>query len=176
MLTFTYNEKSGLRVSGAGKPLNAFPPKAVKDEINLFSKPEEEAFEHDNVTWPGEYDIAGITIRGIGQLEGQHVSYVVEADGYRIAFPASPLVEWMDADLEKLGEVHVLVLPAEDSKKAVKLMEDIDPRVLIIVPSSDGKMDPEVLKQCGAAGKEQVEEFKLKSTPSDGREVVVLTA
>lgn len=174
MLTFTYDGDSTLHCTGAGKPFTAYPKKPAAGEISLVSKPIEEEFNPDIVSWPGEYDIAGVTIRGVGQLEGQHVSYVVDADGYRIAFPAAPLVEWMDSDIEALGDVQVLVLPAEDSKKAYKLVEDIDPRYIFIVPGSDGKVDQDLLKQCGAVGKEVVSEFKLKGAlPAEGREVVV---
>lgn len=173
MLTFTHLDGSSVRVTGAGKAFVAFPAKPAKGEINLLSKPQED-FDQEMVCWPGEYDIAGVTIRGIGHDDGQQVSYAVEADGYRIAFPSTPLTEWTDSDLEKLGDIHVLVLPAEDAKKAFKLVEDIDPRLLIIVPGPDGKTDQELIKQCGAVGKEIVSDHKLKgSLPAEGREVVV---
>jgi hypothetical protein len=175
MLTFTYEGASSVRCTGAGKPFIAFPKKPVAGEINLVSKPEEE-FNADIVCWPGEYDIAGVTVRGIGHEEGQQVSYVVEADGYRIAFPSTPLQEFTDGDLEKMGDVQALVLPAEDAKKAIKILEEIDPRVLFVVPGSDGKIDQDFLKQAGAMGKEHVKEYKLKGAlPMEGREVVVFS-
>jgi hypothetical protein len=173
MLTFTHIDGPTIRVTGAAKPIVAFPAKHAEGEISLISSPQDE-FNHDIVCWPGEYDIAGITIRGIGQDEGKQVSFSVEADGYRIAFPSTPLQEWTDSDLEKLIDIHVLVLPAEDVKKAVRLLEEIDPRLLFIVPGKDGTHDQDVLKQCGAVGKEHVSEYKLKGALSaEGREVVV---
>jgi hypothetical protein len=176
MLTFTLTRDNTLRCTGAGKPFSVFPAKAVSGDINLMAKPEE-TFNAEIVTWPGEYDIAGVTIRGIGQMEGQQVSYVVEADGYRFAFPSLPLQEWTDSDLEKAGDVQVLCLNAEDAKKALKIIEELDPRILFILPGSDGKMDPDMLKQCGAMGKEHVSEHKLKGgLPAEGREVVVFSA
>jgi hypothetical protein len=175
MLTFTYDGSSTLRCTGAGKAFTAFPKKPVAGDINLVAKPEEQ-FNPEIVCWPGEYDIAGVTIRGIGQDDGQQVSFAIEADGYRMAFPSSPLHEWADHELEKLGEIQVLCVPAEDAKKAFKLVEDLDPRVLFIVPGSDGKVDQELLKLCGAVGKEQVSEYKLKGAlPAEGREVVVFS-
>src|SRR6185436_2838874 len=86
MLTFTDTGDSTLHCTGAGKPFTAFPKQSVAGEINLVSKPEEQ-FDKEIVCWPGEYDIAGVTVRGIGQDDGQQVSFAVEADGYRIAFP-----------------------------------------------------------------------------------------
>ena len=176
MLTFTLSGGSSIRITGAEKPVNVFPEKPISGEINLVSSPQEE-FSAETVCWPGEYDIAAVTIRGIGHNEGKQVSFVIEADGYRIAFPSLPLQEWTDHDLEVAGEVQVLCLPAEDAKKALKIVEDIDPRVLFIVPGADGKLDQEVIKQCGAVGKEHVGEHKLKGgLPQEGREVVVLSA
>lgn len=173
MLTFTHLSGPSIRVIGGGIPVVSFPEKPVEGAVNLLSSPQEFP-SRELISWPGEYDVAGVTIRGIGQQEGQKVSYVVESDGTRIAFPVSPLVAWDDADIERVGEVHVLVLPAEDPKLCQALLDELDPRILIVVPSSDGTLHPDVLKACGAADKEHVSEYKLKGAlPAEGREVVV---
>lgn len=173
MLTFTHIEGSSLRVAGGDKDIVVFPKKDPGgDVIRILSVPEEEPTPNV-ISWPGEYDRAGTTIHGIGQSEGQQVSFVVVEDGVRIAFPSSPLLDWSDSELEMLGDVHVLVLPAEDAKLCQKLLDEIDPRVLMLVPASDGSLHPDVLKACGAQGKEQVSEYKLKGSPAEGREVVV---
>lgn len=154
-------------------PFIVFPEKPQKDMLSLLSSPQETP-SREVISWPGEYDIAGITVRGIGQKEGQKVSYVMVVDDVRFAFPASPLEDWSDEDIERLGDIHVLVLPAEDVKRCQTLLDEIDPRVLFIVPAADGSLHPDVLKACGAADKEHVKEFKLKgSFGAEGREVVV---
>lgn len=173
MLTFTHLKGSSIRVTGGGLPVVSFPDKIMEGTINLLPSPQEFP-NREQLSWPGEYDVAGVTIRGIGQQEGQKVSYVVEADGTRIAFPNAPLEAWEDADIERMGEVQVLVLPAEDPKLCQALLDELDPRVLIIVPTSDGTIHPDVLKACGAVDKEHVSEYKLKGAlPQEGREVVV---
>lgn len=173
MLTFTHLKGSSIRVTGGGMPVISFPATPAEGSINLFPSPQEFP-NREQISWPGEYDVAGVTVRGIGQQEGQKVSYVVEADGTRIAFPATPLEAWTDADIERIGEVQVLVLPAEDPKLCQALLDELDPRVLMIVPGSDGAIHPDVLKGCGAVDKEHVSEFKLKGAlPQEGREVVV---
>jgi hypothetical protein len=173
MLTFTHLNGSSVRVTGGGIPVVSYPQKIVEGAVNLLPSPQEFP-NREQLSWPGEYDIAGVTVRGIGQQEGQKVSYAVETDGVRIAFPATPLEAWDDADIERMGEVQVLVLPAEDPKLCQTLLDELDPRVLIIVPGADGTIHPDVLKACGAIDKEQVSEYKLKgSLPQEGREVVV---
>ncbi|HVW66488.1 MAG TPA: hypothetical protein VHA78_02025 [Candidatus Peribacteraceae bacterium] len=176
MLTFTSLGGVTLKCSGGPRPFIAYPKKPEEGTLCLLQSPEEMP-SHERLSWPGEYDISGITVKGIGHMEGQKVSYVVDVDGVRIAFPASPLDDWSDEDIEKMGDVHVLVLPAEDVKKCQTLLDEVDPRVLFIVPGSDGSLHPDVLKACGAIDKEHVSEFKLKgSLPSEGREVVVFSA
>lgn len=173
MLTFTHLSGSSVRVAGGGMNVVSFPSSPVDGSINLLPSPQQHP-NREMISWPGEYDIAGITVRGIGQQEGQKVSYAIELDNTRIAFPATPLEVWEEADIERLGDIQVLVLPAEDAKLCQKLLDEVDPRVLIIVPASDGTLHPDVLKSCGAVDKEHVSEFKLKgSLPQEGREVVV---
>ena len=154
-------------------PFVVFPEKKMEGVLNFLSVPEEVP-TREVISWPGEYDVAGITIKGIGQKEGQKVSYVITVDDVRFAFPASPLEEWSDEDIERMGDVHVLVLPATDVKLCQTLLDEVDPRMLFIVPASDGSLHPEVLKNCGAINKEHVKEFKLKGAfGAEGREVVV---
>jgi hypothetical protein len=175
-LTFSPLGGPSLKITGGNKPIVVFPTKIYSDTINLLAAPEEQP-PKEAISWPGEYDIAGITVRGVGQLEGQKVSYLVEADGVRCAFPASPLEEWSEYDIERLGDVHVLVLPGENLKACQQLIDEIDPRILILVPAKDGTIHPDVLKHCGAQDKEAVSEFKLKGAlPAEGREVVVFKA
>ncbi|UPA22641.1 hypothetical protein K8942_00290 [Candidatus Peribacteria bacterium] len=174
-LTFSLVGGSTLKCSGGPMPFTVFPDKVQSGVLNLLPSPQESP-SREIISWPGEYDIAGITVRGIGQNEGQKVSYVLDIDDIRFAFPASPLEDWRDEDIERMGEVHVLVLPAEDPKKCQALLDEVDPRVLFIVPGSDGSLNPDMLKSCGAADKEHVKEFKLKGAfGAEGREVVVFS-
>jgi hypothetical protein len=173
MLTFTPIGGVSVRVTGGEMPVVSFPAKPVAGSINLLISPQEFP-NREQLSWPGEYDVAGISVRGIGQLDGQKVSYTADIDHTRIAFPSSPLEVWDEVDIERLGDVHVLVLPAEDAKLCQKLIDEIDPRVLILVPGADGKLNPEVIKAAGAVNNEHVSEYKLKgSLPQEGREVVV---
>jgi hypothetical protein len=118
-----------------------------------------------------------VAIKGIGQDEGQHVSFAVHMDDVRVALPSSPIGEWSQEDIERLGDVAVMVLPAENAKHAQALIDEIDPRVLVLVAGADGNMDADVLKIAGATGKEAVSEYKLKGAlPAEGRETIVLAA
>lgn len=178
MLTIKALSGSSVSLSDGTTEFVAFPKKPVSNGITLLASPEETP-KNTVLSWPGEYDIGGVAIRGIGQQEGQKVSFVMQIEDIRVALPSVPLEEWSQADIERLGDVHVLVLPAENPKIAQTLIDEIDPRMLILVPGSDGKMNADVAKSAGATGKAAVSDVKLKgpgSLPQEGREVVVFDA
>ncbi len=174
MLTYSFAGPASVKCTGGSMPVLSFPAKPLDGAVNLFASPEE-APTRERISWPGEYDVSGITVRGIAQMEGQKVSYMVENDGVRTAFISAPLEDWEAIDIEHFGDIHVLVLPAEDAKKCQTLIDEIDPRVLILVPGLDGSIHPDVLKAAGAQGKEVTKDFKLKGIgAAEGREVVIL--
>ncbi len=174
MLTITSLGGSSVSLTDGTITIVAFPKKPVNDAISLLATPEENP-KASVLSWPGEYDVSGVAIRGIGQKEGQQVSYLLQIEDLRVAVVSSPVEEWSQEDIERLGDVHVLVLPADDAKHCQTLLEEIDPRLLVLTPAADGKLSADVLKVTGAAGKETVSEYKLKGAlPQEGREVVVL--
>ena len=173
MLTFTSLGASTVRLKDGGKSLIFFPSGKVSDKeaILVYSKPDENP-PKGTISWPGEYNEAGVSIRGIGHGEGDQVSFVVEADGVRSAFLSTPLQDWTDHQLEMVGDIDVLVFPSDDAKLAQKLLDEFDPRVLLVIP---GKDHASIVKLVGP--KETAEEYKVKgSLPAEGREVVVLSA
>ena len=138
-----------------------------------MSVPEEEQVD-GVISWPGEYDYVGISIRGLGQ--NGHVSYIVTADNIRCGFISSPLGELTDHDLEALGALDVLIVPAEDVKKVQAIVEKVDPPVVIPVKTRESKAFQEVVAACGGKDTETVKEVKLKKStlPTESREVYVL--
>ncbi len=176
MITLTSLGSGSFSVAGLNKTLIVFPAdaaKAAKDNLTvLASTPQEEETE-GVLSWPGEYHVGGTAVKGIGHLEGQQVSYVVDCDGVRAAFLSSPLQDWTDKQLEFVGDIDVLVIPTTDAKLVQKIVDELDPRVLILIPGKDKTAHAAVMKNIGA--KETVTEYKLKSSlPQEGREVVVL--
>ncbi|OGJ58410.1 hypothetical protein A2881_05915 [Candidatus Peribacteria bacterium RIFCSPHIGHO2_01_FULL_55_13] len=176
MLTFTSPDGRSLLIETGNKTKLAFyPSKPVAGALNFLSKPEEEPAK-DTISWPGEYDIGGVSIRGIGQNDGGHVSFVIEAEGVRIAILSAPLQEWSDHDLGLLGDVAVMAIQGDDPKIAQKVIEEVDPRVIIAL-ASDKSSANDVLKVIGAVGMAPVPEWKLKGgLPAEGRQVIVLEA
>ncbi|MDO8649675.1 MAG: hypothetical protein Q7R81_07935 [Candidatus Peregrinibacteria bacterium] len=176
MLTFTSLGGKSFRVTGGGVPIIAYPekvPEKSENVLTLLSAPEENP-PKGTLSWPGEYNIAEISLKGIGHTEGQQVSYVAELDGVRCAFLSSPLQDWTDHELEVVGDIDLLALPTDDPKIVQKLVDAFDPRILIILHGKDAGDFSASLKAVGGKN-EPVEEYKLKGAmPAEGREVVVL--
>ena len=174
MIQFTSLGPDSCKITGGEKPVIVFPEAAKADQnmITLLPVPEESTTV-GALSWPGEYNEAGISIRGIGHAEGQQVSYVLEMDGVRIGVLSSPLKDWSDKQVEGAPNIDVLVIPAGDPKVVQKLVDEFDPRVLILLPGTDKNALAAVEKGIGV--KERVGEYKLKgSLPAEGREVIVL--
>lgn len=175
MLSFSSLPGPGCAISTGSATLNVFAadrkPGDGKKTLALFSSPEE-GDTPGVVSWPGEYNELGVSIRGIGHKEGQQVSFVIDADDVRVLCVSQPLDEWPEHDIEAVGDADVLVAPVTDSKFLQKLIDEIDPRVLILLPAK-GATDS-IMKALGAKG-DTVKDYKLKgSLPAEGREVVVL--
>ncbi|MBI2636007.1 hypothetical protein HYW84_01645 [Candidatus Peregrinibacteria bacterium] len=177
MLTFTSVSPTSFRLQNGDATLTVFPnpsdaAKSGKSGITLAAVPEEEGSQ-GVISWPGEYNISGVSIRGIGHDDGRQVSYVADPDHIRCAFLSEPVKDWTDRQIEAVGDVSVLVLPAADAKLTQKLVDEFDPRVLILLPGKDKDALKSVEKIIGV--KERVGEYKIKgSLPAEGREVVVL--
>ena len=173
MLQFNASAAGSFRLTGGQKPVTVFPesPKPIEGEIVLVAVPEEKP-TRGIVSWPGEYNIGGISIRGVGHLDGRQASFVLEAEGVRVGVLSAPLQDWTDKQLESVPDIDVLVIPAEDGKLAQKLIDEFDPRVLLVLPGKDLAV---LEKAVGV--KEHLAEYKLKgSLPAEGREAYVLEA
>lgn len=141
--------------------------------VTLFAQPDEQPPER-TISWPGEYDFNGIYVRGLGHEEGRQVSYGISADNVRCLFLSSPLHALSDVELEWIGDIDILVMPIDDVKITQNLLDVVDPRVFVPLANKDDKAFQEILKICGAVGKEAVDEYKAKGLPAEGREVVLL--
>lgn len=174
MITFTALSPTSFKLVNGDASLVVFPDsgKAAKDGITLLAVPEEKETK-GIISWPGEYNMSGVSLRGIGHDDGKQVSYVADPDHVRCAFLSEPLKDWTDKQIEAVGDIDVMVMPAADPKLTQKLVDEFDPRVLILLPGKDKDALKAVEKVIGV--KQKVSEYKIKgSLPQEGRDVVVL--
>lgn len=105
-----------------------------------------EASSLEIIHGPGEFEVMGVKIRGIGlDKEGDaknlRTIYTVLMDDLRLCF-LGPIEKDLDGDfLEKVGEVDILFVNGDvEAKKTVSLIKDIDPRVVVCHKDKDAKL------------------------------------
>lgn len=173
MITFSALSGGACRIVSPTITCEVFPETVQRETWTLLSQPEE-SMRPKVVSWPGEYDFGGMTVRGIGQEAGKRVSYTCQLEGIRFAFIGSPVLEWNDAEIEALGDIDILVIAADDPKKVNTIVEDVDPRIVILYEAQKGSTAL-VAKAIGVAA-QTVKDFKVKSgaMPTESRQVVIL--
>lgn len=175
MMTITASTGAACTIQTSSGSFEVFPAKVPKDTWALLSHPEEDLSNKKAVSWPGEYDFSGVTVRAVGQEAGKQVSYLCVSEGLRVAVIDAPVLEWTDAEIEKLGDVDILVIAADNAKKVTSVVEAVDPRIVVLFKVKDGDMAA-VAKACGMSSVQTTGELKLKPStlPQDSRQVVVL--
>jgi len=147
------------------------------------------------ITGPGEYDVKGVYIQGIrgdtnSDKKERTTIYTMEAEGIKLChLGILGQNELSSNQLEKINEVDILMLPVGggkslDVKKAVKVMSQIEPKIIIPmyykVPKIKIKLDKidSFLKELGIKSLEPLPKLniKAKDLPKDEAKIIVLSA
>lgn len=172
MIAITHVDGTNVQFTNGTTAVNIFSPEPKEGELSLLPLIKDEP-STVHLSWPGEYDFDGIAIIGIGYEDGT-ISYTLQFDQIRTACLASPVHDWTNNELQKLGNIDILVLPAAEGKLAQKLIDEIEPRVLIVTPTGSAEEMAATLKTCGGVGHTPVNEFKTKGNlPTDVRDIVI---
>jgi len=141
---------------------------------------------------PGEYEIKGSEFMGIfadhdtenGQSRGQITIFTMEIDGIKICHLGDLGTELSSEQLDKVDGVDILLIPVGgkttiDAKVAVKVISQIEPKIVIPMHYADGKMkdfsDLSVFLQEMGVSPMPLDKLKIASNNMpDELEVVVL--
>lgn len=142
----------------------------------------------------GEYDIKGVVINGIesfhdsenGNKRGENIIYKINIDDITIVHLGDLGHILENKQLEKLAETDILLIPVGgvytlDAKKAVEVVSQIEPRIVIPMhyKTKESKIEIEgVEKFIKEMGMKPTEEEKLKISkkdlPQEDLELVVM--
>ncbi|MFO0704892.1 MAG: MBL fold metallo-hydrolase [Candidatus Andersenbacteria bacterium] len=143
----------------------------------------------------GEYDVKGITIRGIpsfhdgvqGKKYGENTIYVVQLEGITLCHLGCLGHALTERQVSDIGDCDVLFVPiggdrTMDTKTAVEVINEIEPRVVVpthfALPKLKYKLSPAepFLKEMGASKVAAEPRFKLKKSdlPKEETHVVLL--
>ncbi len=148
-----------------------------------------------SITGPGEYDVKGLYIQGIGDginsSEKERTTiYTIETEDIRLChLGILGRNELSSNQLEKINGVDILMLPiggnkSLDAKRAVKVMSQIEPKIIIPmyykVPKIKTKLDKidGFLKELGIKSLEPLPKLniKAKDLPKDEAKIIILEA
>lgn len=150
--------------------------------------------EYMLIDGPGEYDVKSISIQGInsfhdnveGKERGLNTIYIIEAEDIRVCHLGDlGQKELTTEQLEKIGDVDILMIPVGgtytiDSDEAVKILAQIEPRIIIPmhyhIPKLSLKIDgiDKFLKALGIKKPEVLPKLSIKSKDISNEEVKVI--
>ncbi len=154
-----------------------------KSRVNLLTNKSLVEFESDSfmIDTPGEYEIGGLTIRGIAarghmdEVEGRSATiFKITHDNVNVVIIGHAFPKLSDDQLEAIGMVDILVLPVGgngytiDSTGAAQLVRKIEPKIAIPTHFADKEINYEVpqaelktfLDEMGASP-EKLDDFKV---------------
>lgn len=172
-------------------------PRLGKADIVAYSHQEEgreragqDCFVIDG---PGEYEVKGIAIRGLGYLSSEkdrqqrQTAYRFELEGISLAHLGYLNEQLPDDKLDIIEGVDILFIPVGgkdvlSSERAIKVINQIEPRIIIPMhyraKGMKVKYDPDAafLKEVGKKEEEAVDKFRIvkKDLPQDGNRIVIL--
>jgi len=169
------------------------PPKG-KADIILLSGSGEESGAGFVIDGEGEYEVKGVLVNGIPA--GSSFVYTLTIDGVSVCHLGNASKEQVDALLEKIGDVDVLMIPVGgahregktdvktmDAEEAVAVVSEIEPRIVMPMYFKLPKLPFQLegaelfLKAMGATRLTPVEKFsvKKKDLPQEETQVVLFS-
>jgi L-ascorbate metabolism protein UlaG (beta-lactamase superfamily) len=145
---------------------------------------------------PGEYEISGVIIHGVGARSHMDedskktgVIYTIEADDIRVAVAGHIYPELSEAQLEQIGMIDLLIVPVGgngytlDGVGALKVVKQLEPKIVIPTHYADKQIKYDVpqqeladaLKGLAMEPAETVEKLKIKPLElTDSTRLIVL--
>lgn len=123
------------------------------------------------VNGPGEYDIAGVLIVTLekGPRESPTLAHSIIIDDLAVVHLGDITHELSDRDVAAIGRVDVLIVNADEARKAQDAIADLEPRVVIPF----GAAAPEVCASLGVKSPEAQPRFTWSRNRVPPRAVVL---
>ncbi len=146
------------------------------------------------ITGPGEYEVKGAAITGIGVFHdnvngaerGKNTIYNIEIDGLNIVHLGDLGHLLTESQIQELGTIDILLIPVGgvytiDAKLASEVVAQLEPRIVIpmhyLLPGLKAELEPvdNFLKEMGKEGVEPVTKLAItKDKLPEEPQVVVL--
>ncbi len=133
------------------------------------------------IDMPGEYDTKGFFVMGLHGIVDA-VTYIVESEGIRVCHLPGVKKELTDEQLENISDVDILVVDigsgSELNEIAAKVVNQIEPRIVIPIGYESAKPPKTFSEEMGASENEQQNKLsiKKKDLPQEETKIVILNA
>lgn len=137
------------------------------------------------ITGPGEYDLKGVYVQGFS-ASSENTAYIIEVEDIKICHLGLISQGELSSDqLEKINEVDILMIPiggqeSIDAKGAIKIMSQIEPKVIIPMYYKTGKLKAKLdnldsfLKALGIKSLQPMPKLSIKKKDLSGEEVKII--
>jgi len=128
---------------------------------------------------PGEYDIKDFCITGLNNQQAA-VPYIIEAEGIKLChLPYATFEKDIGEDtLTDLGEIDILLISAgstaTESARAVKIANQLEPRIVLPMDFDSTKKPSNFLKELGASDTESQPKLTIKKKDLPQEEIKVI--
>jgi len=158
----------------------------ITSEIVIFSSSQQEekkiSSEAFILSTPGEVGIKDVFIYGFPHLEGKNPKTIfkLNIEDLKICFLGEITEALADEEVEKLGEIDILILPISKNtlsfKKALEIVKEIEPTLIIPQYGKDKNEISEFVKELGKKNLEEVDKLKIKKKDlvDDKTEIIIL--
>lgn len=165
-------------------------PRNLAADIVTLSRPKESAYNNTGavkgdfflIDTPGEYEVKSIPIYGVPAKDSTFFHFTV--DGVRIAHLGSMNSQLTDEQLDRLGDIDILMLPVGgggvlDAKKAADLVGRIQPRAVVPMHFKmeglklKGDMLTPFMKESGLKT-ESMDKWKVQKKDFSGEETLLM--
>lgn len=158
----------------------------ITSEIVIFSSSQQEEKKISSETFilstPGEVGIKDVFIYGLPHFEGKNLKTIfkLNIEDLKICFLGEIAEALADEEVEKLGEVDILILPISKNtlsfKKALEIVKEIEPTLIIPQYGKDKNEISEFVKELGKKNLEEIDKLKIKKKDlvDDKTEIIIL--
>lgn len=176
-MEITLSQKNALKLSAKSGVIVFNPTPEDKATVGLFTSQTDTVSEKNGRVFmgPGEYEVQGSMIEGIG-LGQNNTAYSVVADGLHVFYAQGVTKTFTDAEVERIDGVDIMILNVEEDKAELMngVISQIEPKV--IIPLNENEAELKTLAAEFGAEINPVEKFKIakKELPEDSQQLVVL--
>lgn len=165
-------------------------PRSITPQVVLYSRGRANSITVSGSPFildtPGECDVSSILVTAIPADEDGTVMFRIDAEGLSLAHLGLARKPLTEKQREVLGNVDVLFVPvggapSYDAEAAIKIVNDLEPRVVIPMffqSDNDPKVAPvdKFLKEMGIAAQKSETKviLKKKDLPTEDTQVMVL--